>query len=525
MKRIVLMVLVLCSIMYGGTYSGGSGTEGSPYLIANVADWTELSTTTADWVDGTYVTLSADIDFGGAEIPLVGTNEGSSWSGQFGGDGHTLSNGKVTTVDDSGSTSIFPRVDATGDIKNLVVDNVDVTGINGSVSTYTAVLVGEVAYPGSIEDCHVKNCTVSLSHSVASQSAYVGMIAGATHGYTVRCSAQGTVQGDSLGSSAFNIGGLVGKQTGIAGAGNASGIQDCIAYTTVRSNSGNSTTSAVNVGGIAGSIDDTVATDISYIRGSAFLGEIDYSVDTSGASALFVGGIVGLADKEDGADIDECYSVADIAITTGTATSYIGGILGRFYGGTVDECYADVNLDITNTGTVYVGQFAGQLRDILGSILVNDCYATGTILDAGSTVIDFGVGSYGGFVGYSRKTTVNALARCYSAIQNQPTGDVKAFAFEVAAVSDTTDCFFDTTTIGTSDDDSTATATVTSGMLTQATYTNYNFTTTWNKASGSYPTLLFANTRDVVWADKIKSTPTTGKGSILGPNTNILGGN
>jgi len=57
------MLIMLLAMSTGlMAYSGGSGTSGNPYQIANLTDLGELSTTSADWVTGIYFIQTADID-------------------------------------------------------------------------------------------------------------------------------------------------------------------------------------------------------------------------------------------------------------------------------------------------------------------------------------------------------------------------------------------------------------------------------------------------------------------------------
>ena len=66
MKRVLhlsLLTVILAGVCYGGVYSGGSGTESEPYLIATVDDILEMSQTSADW--DKHFKMTADIDLAG----------------------------------------------------------------------------------------------------------------------------------------------------------------------------------------------------------------------------------------------------------------------------------------------------------------------------------------------------------------------------------------------------------------------------------------------------------------------------
>ncbi len=62
-------------------YSGGSGTSGDPYQIANTDDLIELSNTSDDW--GDYFIQTANIDFGADETAVDWDGDGSaSWDAE-----------------------------------------------------------------------------------------------------------------------------------------------------------------------------------------------------------------------------------------------------------------------------------------------------------------------------------------------------------------------------------------------------------------------------------------------------------
>lgn len=64
MKHLLLLIALIIeidSILLAGTYGGGSGTQGDPYIIATPSHLSELSTTTADWASGKYFNQTANI--------------------------------------------------------------------------------------------------------------------------------------------------------------------------------------------------------------------------------------------------------------------------------------------------------------------------------------------------------------------------------------------------------------------------------------------------------------------------------
>ena len=88
------------AIVFGQTYSGGSGTSGDPYQIATKADLKYLSENSGEW--GKYFKQKADINFDATDFQSGGDfyNSGSGFipigdgstqfTGSYDGDGHTI---------------------------------------------------------------------------------------------------------------------------------------------------------------------------------------------------------------------------------------------------------------------------------------------------------------------------------------------------------------------------------------------------------------------------------------------------
>ncbi|MFA4838218.1 MAG: hypothetical protein WC703_01915 [Candidatus Neomarinimicrobiota bacterium] len=98
MKRralIVCAVVFSLSGAFAGTYSGGAGTSGSPYQIANLNDLLELSNTSGDWVAGKYFIQTADIDASstnsGDGFNPIGRSGIASFKGNYDGQNHVIS--------------------------------------------------------------------------------------------------------------------------------------------------------------------------------------------------------------------------------------------------------------------------------------------------------------------------------------------------------------------------------------------------------------------------------------------------
>ena len=146
---------------------------------------------------GRLIKMMDDIDLNnekwtpiGRMINTGGKDENSTFYGTFDGNGHTISNLYVDTVDDVSDTNMGAGLfgAANGTIKNLTV-------VNATVKTahWAGVIVGSIE--GSIENCHVENATITcLTEQVLENGALVwdnGDKAGAIAGYATNGSISG----------------------------------------------------------------------------------------------------------------------------------------------------------------------------------------------------------------------------------------------------------------------------------------------------------------------------------------------
>ncbi len=187
-KLVLLAVVGICAVTFGGTYSGGSGTAEDPYRISTAADWTELTTASGDWEK--HFILTADIDLEGIDLVPVG-NDDTEFSGVFDGFGHTIRNVSIV-MPSSNYVGLFGEV--YGRIKNLNVIDADIQGRN-SVGGLVGFLL-----PGIISSCRV---TGSITGGTA-----VGGLVGGNWGGTVRSSYSSC----SVNGNIF-VGGLIGHST------------------------------------------------------------------------------------------------------------------------------------------------------------------------------------------------------------------------------------------------------------------------------------------------------------------------
>lgn len=179
-------------------FSGGTGTDGDPYLISSATDlatFAELVNsfrTVFDYYDKCYK-LTKDINvyedgYSGVWVPIGQT---IGFRGTFDGNGHTISRVIVSTGDQAG---FFKNVIIEGKVTNLALTEVDITGENA-----TGGIAGSVENGGLIKQCSVSG-RVSGSNNVG------GIVGTANNGALVEDTYTfGSVQGNT------NVGGIAGS--------------------------------------------------------------------------------------------------------------------------------------------------------------------------------------------------------------------------------------------------------------------------------------------------------------------------
>lgn len=316
------------STVLAGTYSGGNGSAGDPYQIANLDDWQELRTTSADW--GNHFILTADINLTGqtftqAPIAPDTTNTGSSYegtafTGTLDGRGYAIKNLRIeTSADKNDYLGLFGYLGLGAAVSNLTLDSIYISG-GGDNSFFIGGLAGYSK--ATVSNCHVTGIVASIDYTI-----WVGGLIGQSDTPIIRCSAyvNVTVWGD-----AYAIGGLVGQNSGIT--------QDCFALGNVTDKGGFS----YYFGGLAGDNDRGTIKN-SYAKGkvSSTYGYLD-----------FVGGLVG---RNRMGTIEYSYSTG--LISPGYGSTEIGGLAG-YNSGTFNQCFWDTQTS-GRTGGVGGGSSTG----------------------------------------------------------------------------------------------------------------------------------------------------------------------
>jgi hypothetical protein len=250
--RTIPFLIAVCfvALTAQGKYSGGSGTAQDPYQIVTAADLILLGETPGD--DDKHFILTTDVDldpklpsrkvFDKAVI-APDTNDtqsgfqGTSFTGVFDGDGHTISH---LTVEGTGYVGLFGRLGFGGVVKNLSLPDVTIAGSGN----YVGGLVG-YNETGTVTQCY--------STGAIKGKDYVGGLVGGNAGTVARglvredfhstvadCYSTGTVSGGST------VGGLIGA--------NSHTVTHCYSTGAV-SGTGD------DVGGLVGSNDSGTVTD------------------------------------------------------------------------------------------------------------------------------------------------------------------------------------------------------------------------------------------------------------------------
>jgi hypothetical protein len=363
-----ITLITLSSPVAYAKYSGGSGTSRSPYKIGTFADLLALAANTGDY--GKHFALTADIDldpnlpsgqvFTAAVIAPDTDNttidfDGTTFTGTFDGAGHKITN---LTINTGGAGNdylgLFGYV--SGDIKNLGLENVIVTG--GNDSNCIGGFVGT-------NDGIISNCYSTGFVKCGYQSWDTGGLVGGNDGVISNCHSTCTVAGSDY---SYSLGGLVGRNNGIIGNCYSTGAVTSGVY-------------PVYFGGLVG-------------NNYGIINNCHSTCDVScGYQSWNIGGLVGCIWEN--SSISNCYSTG--AVTGGVYSFFLGGLVGDTWYGSISNCYA--------TGDVSSGDYSDNLGGLAGENYychISNCYSTGNV---------GGHDQVGGLVGWN---LYGSISNCYS---------------------------------------------------------------------------------------------------------------
>lgn len=343
-------------------FSGGLGTELSPWRIETQADLTEMASKVSAGTGGfstAFYRQTADINYNGSVLNAIGnTNTDSNahcFKGSYDGGGCQVKNAVIRNGQSKKAVGFFGYLADGAHVNGLCLENPTVEG----TGTWNV---------GAIAGCIQGASTVIVENCVVTGG---------------QVSAVRTSQGG------YHVGGLVGRQ--MSGL-----VQNCTFSGTVRSVDNN------KVGGIVGNL-----------SGGRILRCSVTGAQTSIQSPMdFAGGIVGYVDQNAGF-IENC--LVDCKEILGTR-GRLGGIVGGWQdgSGTINRC--TVTCDVINHSASgnygCVGGIAGWIGAGENRVLViNCCYAGGVLANQNGTG-----GGVAGIVGQvtgqdpDRKAIVNCCA-------------------------------------------------------------------------------------------------------------------
>ncbi|MBQ7399032.1 MAG: InlB B-repeat-containing protein [Clostridia bacterium] len=392
------------------TELSGAGTEESPYLIGTAEQLKFMANNVNSGLGSrAHYKLTSDIDLGGAEwIPIGRYNETSTYNisfcGVFDGDGHTVSNFKITN-DDTVYVGFFGLV-ANGTIKNLNIDNAQINvSSTRTQKTYVGALAGRIVLtaPGeyaSVTNCNVTGSSVSLSNN---GTIYAGGISGSV------------ISGDFTGASIL-----------IA----FSNVECDINVSTGAKNQPEDDIHVVTAGGIVGYLSADTNTKITVINSSSN-GNIRTDATSTIVARPLCGGAFGNVKTYDASTggtilISSCYSQGTTVAESDFYNYVAGGFAAQLYATKnliLKDCYSssDVNGRFIQAGSgcnqdPSAGGFVGQIffpyySQSYGQTIIN-CYASGDVAELTHTETTPKDYSFvGGFTGYSSAEII--FENCY----------------------------------------------------------------------------------------------------------------
>jgi hypothetical protein len=322
---------------------GGSGTLTNPYKIATKADLLALAANTGDY--SKYFILTADINLLGETFTqaviapdtddTTSEFEGTQFTGVFDGNDHVISNLLINASTEN-YAGLFGYVGSGGQVKNLGVEDVNVTGKN-----YIGGLLG-YNEGGTLTACYATGSVNGSSYS------YIGGLLGYNYGGTLTsCHASGSVNGS------WNTGGLLGYNDGgtltacySSGSVNSSYCGGLLGYNWNGTVTSSYATGAVSgytmVGGLAG-----------YSHGSI---TSCYATGLVSGTDHYIGGLVGY---DNYGAVTSCYSSGSVSGAADT-----GGLLGYNFNGTLTDCFWDTQTSGQATSAGGTGETTAQMQTL-----------------------------------------------------------------------------------------------------------------------------------------------------------------
>lgn len=331
-----ILIGVFPSIVFADDWNGAAKTEPQKndhgaYVITSAEELAWFSDNASFSGSSENAILASNIDLSGKEWTPIGKSNYAPYSGNFDGNGHTISGLKTTNAAYAG---LFGYV--TGTVSNLTV-----TGEITYIGYNTCYAGGIAGYNiGAIENC--------ISETNISGKATGGGISGTNEGSVTGCINKGNISGSS-----GDIGGITGSAKG-------GSISLCANYGNAES------TSYSYAGGIAGRIQGSAVIENVYSMGNI--------------KGKYTGGIAGYV-YSSSVCINNAYAAGKVTCTG----SYAGGVAGQtgynVSAAGITNCYF-LKSDTINSD-IYAVQKSGNDRDDL-------CGKTDTELKSAEFIVSLG---------------------------------------------------------------------------------------------------------------------------------------
>ena len=291
-------------------------------------------------LEGSY-RLERDIHFENHTWEPPGSME-EPFRGVFDGNGYKITGLRIEADSDNESLSEFVgffRYVAGGEIRNLILDDVEISGGRN---------VGAIA--GTMRDGKIINSSVTGNIYVFFESSdplsffyvSVGGMVGVVFNSEIIDYYSAIDITASAGTAAY-VGGITGSANSGTIITNGYSTEDVTA----------SAGSSAYAGGIAGRVSVDVTITNSYSTG-------DVAV-SSEAGSSYAGGIAGFVLID--SIITDCYNTGDITASAGSdwSSAYAGGIAGRAFSSEIIDCYNTGEITaFSESGNSFVGDIAGR---------------------------------------------------------------------------------------------------------------------------------------------------------------------
>ena len=348
----------------------GAGTVVNPFALCSPTHLSligDTGTHAAYTLSASYV-MGQDINLNNAPfIPIAG-----SFTGTLDGRGKKIMN---LTINVSGHAALFLELGSGGNIKNLGIEEFDVTG-SGRVGSLVADSFGTISH------CYAVDSDESTDVSGGANSDFVGGLVGFQRSHLTSSYATGNPEG---GSGDDKVGGLVGRlsSTGSITSSYATGSpdggdnNDHVGGLVGSQASGGRILSSYATGNPEGrSGDDYIGGLVGYQGSGSITSSYAMGSPNGGEDSDRVGGLVGY--QVGGGTITSSYAMG--SPKGGEDPDVVGGLVGWLTGGSITSSYATGNPD---GGANYdnVGGLVGY-KDGGG---ITSSYGFGTTVNGGTS--------------------------------------------------------------------------------------------------------------------------------------------